>query len=79
MIEGVYPEFQVDEYLKGELAPVFFGSALNNFGVNELLNCFLEIAPKPQPSTTNEREMLERVKRCWVSKAEGKAEREMLG
>ncbi len=57
LVEGVYPEFEVEDYLKGELAPVFFGSALNNFGVNELLDCFLQIAPKPQPSTTNEREV----------------------
>ncbi len=55
LVEGVYPEFEIEEYLKGELAPVFFGSALNNFGVNELLNCFLEIAPKPQPSDTVQR------------------------
>ena len=38
LLEGVYPEFETTEYLKGELAPVFFGSALNNFGVEELLN-----------------------------------------
>ena len=37
LIEGVYPEFDVDTYLKGDIAPVFFGSALNNFGVKELL------------------------------------------
>ena len=49
LIDGVYPEFQVEEYLKGELAPVFFGSALNNFGVQELLDCFVEIAPSPRP------------------------------
>ncbi len=55
LVEGVYPEFEVAEYLKGELAPVFFGSALNNFGVNELLNCFIEIAPHPQPSETIQR------------------------
>ena len=40
LIDGVYPEFDKEEYLKGELAPVFFGSALNNFGVQELLDCF---------------------------------------
>ncbi len=55
LIEGVYPEFQVDDYLKGELAPVFFGSALNNFGVEELLNCFVEIAPSPRPTKAEER------------------------
>ena len=55
LIEGVYPEFDVAEYLKGEVAPVFFGSALNNFGVEELLNCFVQIAPSPQPVVAEER------------------------
>ena len=56
-IEGVYPEFDVDSYLKAEVAPVFFGSALNNFGVRELLHCFLKIAPSPQPATTDKRQV----------------------
>jgi peptide chain release factor 3 len=47
LIEGVYNSFEVDEYLKGDLAPVFFGSAINNFGVKELLEAFLEISPSP--------------------------------
>ncbi|SMO73105.1 peptide chain release factor 3 [Saccharicrinis carchari] len=55
LMEGVYPQFETQKYLKGELAPVFFGSALNNFGVNELLNCFIQIAPTPQPSETTTR------------------------
>ena len=55
--DGVYPEFDVESYLKGELAPVFFGSALNNFGVQELLDCFVEIAPSPRPTKTEEREV----------------------
>lgn len=55
LIEGVYPEFDRDEYLKGNLCPVFFGSALNNFGVRELLDCFQEIAPEPQPKEAEER------------------------
>ena len=55
LIEGVYPEFDVDPYLKGELAPVFFGSALNNFGVKELLDCFTQIAPAPKPIQAIER------------------------
>jgi peptide chain release factor 3 len=55
LVEGIYPEFEVDEYLKGKLAPVFFGSALNNFGVRELLNCFIHIAPTPRSFETNER------------------------
>ena len=57
LIEGVYPEFDVQEYLAGRLAPVFFGSALNTFGVKELLDCFVEIAPSPRPIQTLEREV----------------------
>ena len=55
LIEGVYHEFEVEEYLKGQLAPVFFGSALNNFGVKELLDCFCQIAPAPKPIQAVER------------------------
>ncbi len=56
-VEGVYPEFDVNLYRSGDVAPVFFGSALNNFGVRELLHCFLQIAPKPQPSHAEERDV----------------------
>jgi len=55
LITGVYSEFDVNKYLEGNLAPVFFGSALNNFGVKELLDCFVEIAPSPRPVNTQER------------------------
>ncbi len=55
LISEVYPEFNRDEYLKGKLQPVFFGSALNNFGVKELLEAFIEIAPSPQPKKAEER------------------------
>ncbi len=55
LIDGVYPEFCVDDYLQGALAPVFFGSALNNFGVQELLDTFVEIAPSPRSTKTVER------------------------
>ncbi len=55
LIMGVYPEFTVGTYLSGDLAPVFFGSALNNFGVKELLDCFLTIAPSPRPLPALER------------------------
>ena len=55
LIEEVYPAFSIDEYLAGDLQPVFFGSALNNFGVKELLDCFIEIAPSPQPKKAEER------------------------
>ena len=55
LISEVYPDFNESEYLAGELQPVFFGSALNNFGVRELLDCFIEIAPKPRPKQSEER------------------------
>ena len=55
LIEGVYPEFNVAEYLDGKVAPVFFGSALNTFGVKELLDCFVQIAPAPRPTQSEER------------------------
>ena len=57
LIEGVYPEFDKEAYLRGEVAPVFFGSALNTFGVKELLDCFVEIAPAPLPIEAEEREI----------------------
>lgn len=57
LIEGVYDDFDRDEYLAGRLAPVFFGSAINNFGVRELLECFLRIAPSPGRSATATREV----------------------
>jgi len=55
LISEVYPEFDREEYLSGSLQPVFFGSALNNFGVKELLEAFIEIAPSPQPKKAEER------------------------
>ncbi|MBR5688161.1 MAG: peptide chain release factor 3 [Prevotella sp.] len=55
LIDGVYPDFNVEDYRSAEVAPVFFGSALNNFGVQELLNCFVEIAPSPRPTKAEER------------------------
>lgn len=58
LIDGVYPEFDPNTYLDGEISPVFFGSAINNFGVRELLDCFVDIAPSPQPSKTEEREVI---------------------
>lgn len=55
LIDGVYPAFDKQTYLSAEVAPVFFGSALNNFGIQELLNCFVEIAPSPKPTQAEER------------------------
>jgi peptide chain release factor 3 len=57
LIEGVYPEFSVQEYLDGKVAPVFFGSAVNNFGVRELLDTFINIAPTPIPRHTTLRDV----------------------
>ena len=55
LVGAVYPQFNKKEYLDGSLQPVFFGSALNNFGVRELLDCFIEIAPAPRPKMAKER------------------------
>jgi len=55
VVETVYPVFDKEAYLNGEISPVFFGSAINNFGVKELLDCFVEIAPSPLPRETEER------------------------
>jgi peptide chain release factor 3 len=55
LVSGVYPKFDKDAYLNGEQQPVFFGSALNNFGVRELLDCFVNIAPKPRAKQSEER------------------------
>lgn len=55
MVTEVYPSFDAEKYLRGDLQPVFFGSALNNFGVRELLDCFVEIAPSPQPKMSDTR------------------------
>lgn len=55
LVESVYPEFDRDVYLKGDVSPVFFGSAINTFGVQELLQCFLDIAPCPLPKESEER------------------------
>lgn len=58
LVDGVYPDFDVEDYRAAKTAPVFFGSALNNFGVQELLDCFVEIAPSPKPTKAEEREVL---------------------
>ena len=58
LIEGVYDELDMDEYMQGKVAPLFFGSALNNFGVKDILDCFIQTAPSPGPVLTEEREVL---------------------
>ncbi len=54
-VTHVYPAFDRSKYLSGDVCPVFFGSAVNNFGVKELLDCFIDIAPPPLPRETEER------------------------
>ncbi|MCB0761812.1 MAG: peptide chain release factor 3 [Flavobacteriales bacterium] len=53
LINGVYDEFDNQAYNEGKLAPVFFGSAINNFGIQELLDKFVEIAPAPKGRPSN--------------------------
>ncbi len=55
LVHGVYPTFDQEAYRAGNQQPVFFGSALNNFGVRELLDCFIDIAPPPRPKASEER------------------------
>ena len=55
MVREIYPKFNQEEYLAGNQQPVFFGSALNNFGVKELLDCFIDIAPPPLPKMSDTR------------------------
>ena len=57
LLEGVYGALDEADYLAGKVAPVFFGSAVNNFGVKELLDTFIQVAPPPQPRQTDKREV----------------------
>ncbi len=55
LLQGVYGALDVDKYLSGQISPVFFGSAVNNFGVKELLDTFIRVAPTPQARNTDKR------------------------
>ncbi|MBI5557070.1 MAG: peptide chain release factor 3 [Deltaproteobacteria bacterium] len=57
LLEGAANPFEHEEYLKASQSPVFFGSAINNFGVKELLDAFVELAPAPGPRPTTSREV----------------------
>ena len=57
LIDAVNGDLNVDDYLQGKIAPVFFGSAVNNFGVREMLETFVNIAPTPQSRPTSTREV----------------------
>ncbi len=54
-IEGVYDVFNRETYLSGDVAPVFFGSAVNNFGIQELLDTFCDISPSPRGRESDKR------------------------
>ncbi|MES9935040.1 MAG: peptide chain release factor 3 [Sedimenticola sp.] len=66
LVMGASHELDLEAYRRGELTPVFFGSAINNFGVKELLDAFVEYAPAPIP-----RETLQRVVEPAESKFSG--------
>ncbi|MEO6915947.1 MAG: peptide chain release factor 3 [Chitinophagaceae bacterium] len=55
LVDGVHGELNVIEYSEGKVAPVFFGSAVNNFGVKEMLDTFIRIAPTPRSRETSTR------------------------
>ena len=57
LVRGATHEFEQEAYLKGQLTPVFFGTALSNFGVREMLDGFVEWAPSPLPRQTDAREV----------------------
>ncbi len=58
LVKGACPEFSLDDYLAGKQTPVFFGSAIANFGVKELLDEFVEHAPAPLVRETEQREVV---------------------
>jgi peptide chain release factor 3 len=55
LIQGVYEEFDKESFLSGKITPVFFGTALHNFGIAEFMDCLIEYAPSPKPRETEER------------------------
>ncbi|MAI06903.1 MAG: peptide chain release factor 3 [Alphaproteobacteria bacterium TMED87] len=57
MVKGLFPSLDHKNYLNGSTTPVWFGSAVNNFGVSELLNGLTNLAPSPRKQNTNEREI----------------------
>jgi peptide chain release factor 3 len=57
LIEGAVDPFEIDQFLRGSQTPVFFGSAINNFGVKEMLDGFVEMAPPPGSRTASSRDV----------------------
>lgn len=54
-MKGASHEFNLQDYLAGKMTPVYFGSAINNFGIKELLDDYVRYAPSPQPRNAQER------------------------
>ncbi|WP_404334016.1 peptide chain release factor 3 [Planococcus rifietoensis] len=61
LLEEAGNDFSIDRVKKGELTPVFFGSALANFGVETFLETYLQFAPQPQPRLTTEEDIVDPV------------------
>ena len=57
LIEGAVDPFEIDQFLRGSQTPVFFGSAINNFGVKEMLDGFVEMAPHPGLRSASSRDV----------------------
>ncbi len=55
LVRGICPEFDLDAFLAGNLSPVYYGSAINNFGVHELLQGLIKMAPPPHPRAADAR------------------------
>ena len=55
LVQGACHEFDQDAFLKGEMTPVFFGTALGNFGVDQVLDCIVDWAPQPLSRAAHER------------------------
>lgn len=58
LVQGASHPFNLDLFLKGQLTPVFFGSAMNNFGVREMLDAFVNYAPAPTGRATQTRQVV---------------------
>ena len=57
LVQGACHEFDQDAFIKGEMTPVFFGTALGNFGVDQVLDAIVDWAPRPQPRASHERKV----------------------
>ncbi len=57
LVQGASHEFDLQEFLEGKLSPVYFGTALGNFGVNHMLDGLVEWAPSPQPREADARDV----------------------